>query len=515
MDSRAPPGIAATPGSARDATEPSRRTGPSLPPCASAPWRDGPVKDAGCRLADSSHASHVGCMEQVTILVHGTFANPGYDAPASGAGADEDRWWRLPGRGGEPGNMADKLQQALGTVWEPGRDPRDGDLSYRDIGEWSGKNTHKARIVAARNLARGLEQLAHGRGCRPEHPLQVNFVAHSHGGNVVLECLKHMGDNVKPRQLCLLGTPLTWRFADLRIVYLPVLAGFLVVVGLLFYGGEIPGMGTIPVWTAWGRPGEVASQILVGLLLLPLPLWFSALGITVARRASVSVAGIRMGRPAYGPRPKVLEARLRGRPAVLWISQEDEADLMLQLGAAPLDTYRAMVVGRPSLRGVESIPGAAWRLVLKYLEFAYLRPFAYVIVVPALEVLLERVALGFPLRQLAFTNLEMVTWVEADTYDWGSQVTKHRVSASSLLKRNLKVGLAEKSIGAALERRRTPDSRRGRVHALRKTVFETLSGLKEQVHLRHSGYYTSPQVIDEIANTIAAPDGVVRPRGSS
>lgn len=222
-----------------------------------------------------------------------------------------------------------------------------------------------------------------------------------------------------------------------------------------------------------------------------------------------------MGRPAYGPRPKVLEARLRGRPAVLWISQEDEADLMLQLGAAPLDTYRAMVVGRPSLRGVESIPGAAWRLVLKYLELAYLRPFAYVIVVPALEVLLERVALGFPLRQLAFTNLEMVTWVEADTYDWGSQVTKHRVSASSLLKRNLKVGLAEKSIGAALERRRTPDSRRGRVHALRKTVFETLSGLKEQVHLRHSGYYTSPQVIDEIANTIAAPDGVVRPRGSS
>jgi len=434
--------------------------------------------------------------EEVTILVHGTFANPEYGASTN------KRWWRL-GKGGYPGNMAEKLQEARVNVWEPGRDDRDGDLTYRDLGEWSGANTHKARIEAAKNLARALKELAKRRKCGPEAPLLVNFVAHSHGGNVVLECLKYLPADVKPRQLCLLGAPLTWRFVDLRIVYLPLLLWFLWLVVGLFSGGEIPGLGTIPVWTAWGPGVEMASRVLLGLALLPLPLWFAAAGIKLARQASMSFLGIHLGRPAYGPLPKVLQGKVRGRPVALYISEEDEADLMLQVGAAPLDTYRAMVEGRPSLKNVESIPVALGLSLLKYVEFAYVRPLAHILVVPFIEFLLEWKVLGYPFLRLSFTNLEMVSWMwDTETYDKKTQVVPWPVSAHSL--RRLGVTLAKDRIGVAEERRRAPDRRRARVHALRQTLLQTAKGLMDQVHLRHSGYYESPQVIDDVAKTIAA-----------
>ena len=174
--------------------------------------------------------------EQITVLVHGTFANE----PAEPGKPDAPKWWRVT----EDGLTAQRLQTALeqqdlsfaGSVWQPGQDPRDKDLTYGNLVEWSSRNKHKDRLKAAKQLTGSLRTLADRRKCTAERPLHVNYVAHSHGGNVVLESLKHLeeDDIVKPRQVSLLGTPLTWRHTDLRIGYLTILFAFF----LLWVGVE-------------------------------------------------------------------------------------------------------------------------------------------------------------------------------------------------------------------------------------------------------------------------------------
>ena len=103
--------------------------------------------------------------EEITILVHGTFANPGYDEPDGGGTyitkgdgdePKERKWWRVTSPGATE-TTADRLEQALRdidsplaeTVWRPGEDPRDLDMSYWELVEWSGLNRHKDRVQRA------------------------------------------------------------------------------------------------------------------------------------------------------------------------------------------------------------------------------------------------------------------------------------------------------------------------------------------------------------------------------
>lgn len=452
-------------------------------------------------------------LEQITVLVHGTFANPDYAQPEGGPVTDAEHptWWRLTGQG-DDGTTADRLQKALedldsplaATMWRPGDDPRDGDMSYRDLGEWSGANTHKARVGAAETLAASLQKLADRRGCQADNPLLVNFVAHSHGGNVVLDSLKRLADNVKPRQVCMLGTPLTWRFTDPRIFYLGYLFFFLAISLVAAGQGLVEGLGEGE--DSFSGAGLVVAAIILYLLLLPLILWMGVIAITFAR----VVSGLFPGKPAYGSRPKLLEKELGGRPAVLFISPEDEADLMLQLGAAPLDAYRALVRGRPSLEGALTLRGKMIRRLLRYVELAYVRPFSYVIAIPLVEIVLERVGLGFPLRSVLFRNYEMVTWTRARTYQ-ETQIVTSPVASDILQPRVISVELTERRIPGAVKTTRRPGTEDDteRIQALRHTLLETMAGLRKQVHLRHSGYYESQEVIDAVAKAIAAPDAAL------
>jgi len=191
---------------------------------------------------------------------------------------------------------------------------------------------------------------------------------------------------------------------------------------------------------------------------------------------------------------------------VLFISPEDEADLMLELGAAPLDAYRALVRGRPSLAGARTLLGKMIRLLLRILELAYVRPFSYVIAIPLAEIVLERVSLGFPLRSVLFRNYEMVSWTGKRTYQQ-TQIVTRPVASEVLQPRELGVDVTKRRIPRAVRTTRRPGTEDDaeRIDALRHTMLETVAGLRKQVRLRHSGYYESQEVIEAVANAIAAP----------
>ncbi len=447
--------------------------------------------------------------EEITVLIHGTFAN----MPPEPGKAPLPLWWRPT----EEGLTAERLREALekrnpslaDTVWRPGADPRDGDMTYERLVEWSSANKHKDRVKAARQLTGSLRMLADRRGCTANNPLHVNYVAHSHGGNVVLESLKYVGqaDTVKPRQVTLLGTPLTWRYTDPRLIYLSILFFFF----FTWISLEV-------AWFAdWGLNQTdvdaltLPEEIILSIVLLVGLFWIAFFFIRFLRR----IIGGSRGKPAYGPDPQDLIDKLGSRPVALVISEEDEADLMLQLGAAPLDTYRALVRGRPGLKGVGLVQKIV-RTPLRLIEIFLIRPFAYAIVVPLIEILLERFGLGFPFRSVMFRNYEMTTWTRNDPYV--GVIEKVSIDADLL-------GKAQQEAAERAQERADAEqasladgnpptvpaqpkqvTERERIHELRMTLLETLGGLKKQVHLSHSGYYQAQSIIEGVAALIVSPD---------
>ena len=63
-------------------------------------------------------------------------------------------------------------------------------------------------MAGARRLSSSLNELARQLLATPNEPVTVNFVAHSHGGNVVLEALRRLKPNVCVGRIAFLGTPL-------------------------------------------------------------------------------------------------------------------------------------------------------------------------------------------------------------------------------------------------------------------------------------------------------------------
>lgn len=434
--------------------------------------------------------------EEITVIIHGTFANPSYRKEAGESSEDDPVKWWLQGSGGQQ-SIADLLDEALdddrGSVWHPSeldKDDQDKLLPYEDVVEWSGKNTHKARVKAAKELAESLDLLAEGRGCDAENQLNVNYVAHSHGGNVVLESLRRNSDKVKPRQICMLGTPLTWRFTDLRVLYLPYVFLF----GI--FGIWVQGQNT----AAPGMPSDAMEWWGV-ILMAPIILWLSVASLQLARYFS----GVFGGRPAYGPKRTKLQETLDRRPAALFISNEDEADLMMHLGAAPMDAYRALVKGQPKIKAGKNPFTWFIRALLRLTELLVVRPIAYLFLIPLLEILLERFGLGFPFRSVLVRNYEMVTWSGRNTYS-AQQIVRHEVPDEDLKSNVVKVELTHPSIPAAVRKDRGlgTELNKERIKELRSTLKDTAKGLQEQIRLRHSAYYESDAIIEQVAKVINA-----------
>lgn len=120
------------------------------------------------------------------LIVHGTF-----DGPKAG----ETKWYQPDDT--NPSNFCSRLNDALQKsgadrwVW---RKQRTREVRF----SWSGANNHEERIAAGRRLFEKLREIERADGAA-----RIHFVAHSHGGNVVLvaiqayvEALKEAGNKV-------------------------------------------------------------------------------------------------------------------------------------------------------------------------------------------------------------------------------------------------------------------------------------------------------------------------------
>lgn len=414
----------------------------------------------------------------VTIIVHGTFAA-------------QENWWRL-GNGGEP-SFGDRLEHSLaarglgGTVWRPALR---GGLSYDDF-RWSGENRHRARMAGGLSLARALDRLADITGATREAPLAVNLVAHSHGGNVALEALCHMSDAVRPLNLVLLGTPLLRRRVAMRIVRVLLGLGLLALVVSLaiFAVARILGAYSVEGPNPWGLLAAAAlAAVSSGWILL---LVGDAVdGLLRGAVRAVQAAGRFGGDQVYGPPSGELERLLNRGSLVLFTSHQDEADLLLQLGSAPRRLYREWVRDR-------------WTSLGRGMELVLLRPFTEGIALRLLSVILERFLLGFSWPSLLIWDYEMADLDRGTAYPRGVlrrvDVTEHLVGA---LRAHQEAAGAQGVLPVVGE----VDGATGvarRAATLRATLVEVARGIKQQVRLRHSAYYTSQEVVTAVAAVLS------------
>jgi len=132
-------------------------------------------------FCDQDAGVHIARTPLVVTLVHGTFAR----------GAT----WTKDGSA-----LRREISDALGDH---------GHTARFDVFEWSGRNTHKARVKA------GYELASHIRRLRKRYPVCRHFiVAHSHGGNVALLAHKHLPEGFHALGVATLGTP----FVHARLV---------------------------------------------------------------------------------------------------------------------------------------------------------------------------------------------------------------------------------------------------------------------------------------------------------
>jgi hypothetical protein len=442
----------------------------------------------------------------VTLIVHGTFA----------AAA---KWWRL-GSEGEA-TFADRLESELsrrgleGTVWKPALAHG---FTYSSFA-WSGRNRHSDRVKGAERLSSSLNELGKRVAATPTEPLMVNFVAHSHGGNVVLEAVRYLNSCVRVSRIALLGTPLVsvrpaFRIARfvfsaflLGIFFLLLLYLIMQVVTFFFTCVFASTCHVISAEAEYGPHGEVTSKAMGGglLLLLVVPTlilygWLFSLFGTVLDQTWRIFCWLaypidRLRKKArslvYGPSPDRLAEILGGTPILLLTAYNDEADLLLQIGSAPVRLYREYVATNFSRLG-------------RLLESALLRPFVLNALLEPVEMLLEVFSLGVPLWRALFLDFEVAPLDKRPYYPSRLLVrqtldVRPRPGAWT----DVAVGRTNSSAGQS-----GFAPRRG----LRLSLQEVAEEITRQIQLRHSAYYESSAVVDRVAKFLIGGDS--NPAGS-
>lgn len=426
-------------------------------------------------------------LETLTLIIHGTFA------------ADES-WWK-PGHNGES-TFADRLESALerkgfpGTVWNP---TLMADLDYRDF-SWSGKNLHTERVKGARKLCDSLSGLATKTKATVDKPLTVNIVAHSHGGNVALEALKHLDPRIRIGKVALMGTPLMSFVPSLRIVRLLLSCILLLVliavvlspvVGLLPSTSESP---RSPVPSIWLYPIVVT----LGIVMYGWVFWLLAfLADWTWRILSSPILALR-GRwngQSYGPSARNLQRVLQDKKILLLTSYQDEAELMLKLGSAPRRLYVELINSRWS-------KPTLWNKLVLSLERICLRPIIVGLFFRVSETVLERFALGFPWLQVLFFDFEMADLKEGKEYP-SSLLDQRDVTEALLPVLVRKEAEARHPSIFALKAEKVEGVDR-HVATLRDSLAAVIANISHQIKLRHSLYYESPDIVDQLANAIVS-----------
>ena len=416
----------------------------------------------------------------VTLVIHGTFAG-------------QESWWRLGDRRGP--SFSDRLEDALarrgvaGTVWRPALD---SGMDYEDF-RWAGGNRNRDRRDGAHKLGRSLASLAERMKASKDRPLVVNFVAHSHGGNVVLESLRRIPENVVVGNVVLLGTPLISvrpRFQLLRAV---ISAAFFLFLAAMVFALVLA--ASIRLSTgSWNRPGDDSMLKWSPLLLLAYGwlFWFLA-WVGEQFWIPFSAAWLawtgRWAGQAYGPGPRALRSVLQGRPLHLFTSHEDEAGLALTLSCAPLRLYEDEVRRRFGRVG-------------RWIERATLYPFVRGLVLDMIAMPMERFVLGFPFFKLAFWDYEMADLDKGRAYPCGSLVKQIDVTNElRIFRSQQRMAVPLPAPDPAAASGLVPAAAR-RASSLRQTILDVSRSLVEQIKLCHSGYYVSPMVIEQVADAV-------------
>jgi hypothetical protein len=411
----------------------------------------------------------------VTLIIHGTFAR-------------DEIWWRLkPARA----SFASRLEAALaarglvGTVWQPALD---AGLQYADF-SWSHNNYHPDRRRGGRSLARALARLADALGGTREAPLEVNLIAHSHGGNVVLDALRHLDPRVRARRVVLLGTPLIAARPGLRILRLAIAIGLFGFVSILLLA--------TPLFFI-DPPADGPSGPTLLALLLPMIAFYGWILVFVAWLVDKLLLFVTWpiswlrGRGAgqvYGPSPGAV-SRLVARGKVgMFTTHDDEADLALQLSAAPRRLYVEFV-------------RAKLHPLIRVLELIVFRPIVLGMVLGVVEAVLERYVLGFPWRRVLFIDYEMANLKRGRAYPpW----LLERVDVSDELLPTIRRSSAALAVTVPPPIETPTQVRKAgrRVSNLYEKLAIVAENFKAQLRLRHSVYYEAEAVIERVADIVA------------
>lgn len=127
--------------------------------------------------------------DNCTFIIHGTFANK-----------PECTWWR------KEGSFARAVDEIHPCVWRAlGSNSCTYDI---DIFSWSGENKHADRVEGGSRLAQKIVETENQKNKNEIAYKNINIVAHSHGGNVVLEALKELYyKKITVNDVILIATP--------------------------------------------------------------------------------------------------------------------------------------------------------------------------------------------------------------------------------------------------------------------------------------------------------------------
>jgi len=404
-----------------------------------------------------------------------------------GIGSAADTWWRL-GTPDAP-TFADLLEAQLaerglaGSVWRPAIAAGFNEASFA----WSGHNRHTDRIEGARHLAATLRALADRTGATAADPLVVHFVAHSHGGNVSLEALRHLPAHgpVRPGAMVLMGTPLIearpalrlFRFAMALVVSLAVLGWFGVA---LFFPHAVP----IPAWQRWGL---VAAAFVGYRWVLALLGWAGDMLWTWLSWPLRFVRGRAAGQ-VYGPAADTLRRLLGERKVLLLTSHQDEADLLAQFTVAPLRLYGDWVRQRFGRFG-------------RTMEWLLVRPLMEGFALGVLETVLERTLGGFDWARVLLFDFDVAILATSRAYPVSAF---ERVDVTAALLHAIPPGAAVQAVPVQRVEAAGLLGANRQVASLAERLRTAFEYLFTQLHPRHSDYHNSPTVVGRIADAIVA-----------
>jgi len=258
----------------------------------------------------------------IVITVHGTFAADLTD--------EGSRWWQ---RGSQ---FTSALVEALAERGFP-------DVSVRPF-RWSGLNSDYERLQAARELAKTIATASDGH--RP-----VAVLAHSHGGNVLMEALVQRAVRNPLSAVLTLGTP----FFTRRLKPIPTLiAAFKILLGV----AVAPAM-LMYVWYAFkavldGNRFEFLALALAGLAIVVWAFWSGVRTLLRQRRA----------------RARASQAVAREDWLVVH-SPRDEAMRLLEAAVAVHPTYVSRASAYGQLTRFGTLAGVIGTLVFLYFTSSY------------------------------------------------------------------------------------------------------------------------------------------------